>query len=66
MAAIDDLKAAIGKVSASVSAEIKAVGDKITALSDADGVSAADAEELATQLNTISDNLDAETKTLTS
>lgn len=58
---IDDLKAAVARVGASTSAEIKAVSDKLSALgSDNPDIAAA-----ITQLNTAADTLDSETATLT-
>lgn len=62
MAAIDDLKAAVARLGTSTSAEIKAVSDKLSTLGG--GASDADIEAAVTSLNSISDNLDAETATL--
>lgn len=67
MAAIDDLKTAVTNLNASVSAEIAAV---TTALQNAaagnnGSVSAADAESIVTQLQTLQATIDAETAALT-
>ncbi len=58
MTAIDDLKAAVTRLNASTSAELKAISDKLSAEDP-------DVEAAATALNSLSDKLDAETATLT-
>ena len=63
MAAIDDLKAAVARLGASTSAEIKAITDKLAGLGDS--VSAADVETAVASLNATAATLDAETQTLT-
>lgn len=67
MAAIDDLKTAVTRLQASTSAEIKAAVAAILAAQQANNgsVSAIDAEAIVAQLNSVSDTLDAETKSLT-
>lgn len=64
MAALQDLQTAVARLNSSVSAEIKAVADKLAGLGDA--VSSADVENAVAALNKASDTLDAETATLTS
>lgn len=61
MAAIDDLKTAVARLSASTSAEIKAVSDKLDSLGSNDPAIA----DAVNSLNKASDTLDAETATLT-
>jgi hypothetical protein len=63
MSALTDLQAAIARLSASTSAEIKAVSDKLSSLGDA--VTSADVEAAVTSLNATADTLDAETASLT-
>jgi len=63
MSAQDDLKAAIARLSASTSAELKAIADKLASLGDS--VTSADVESAVAAINTAADTLDAETTTLT-
>lgn len=63
MSAQDDLLAAVSRLSASTSAELKAIADKLASLGDS--VSAADVESAVTAINQAADNLDAETAALT-
>lgn len=63
MVANDDLKAAIARLSASTSAELKAIAAKLAA--QGDSVSSADVEAAVTSINAAADTLDAETATLT-
>jgi ABC-type transporter Mla subunit MlaD len=62
MSALEDLQAAVARLAASTSAEIKAVADKLASLGD--GVSSADVESAVASLNTTADTLDAEAASL--
>ena len=67
MAAIDDLKNAVATLGTSISTEIQAITDKLSALAAAneDGsVSAADAEDLVSQLTALKNTVDIETTSL--
>lgn len=68
MAAIDDLKSAVADLSASISAEVQAITDKLSAkVSPSDGsVSSADAETIVGELQALKSTVDKETQTLTS
>lgn len=63
MSANADLSAAIARLSASTSAELKAIADKLASLGDS--VSSADVEAAVASINQAADNLDAETAVLT-
>lgn len=63
MSALTDLQAAVARLAASTSAEIKAVADKLSSLGNG-GVSAADVEAAVTSLNATADTLDAEAASL--
>jgi hypothetical protein len=63
MSAQDDLKAAIARLSASTSAELKAIADKLASLGDS--VTSADVESAVAAINTAADTLDKETADLT-
>jgi ABC-type transporter Mla subunit MlaD len=62
MSALEDLQAAVARLAASTSAEIKAVSDKLASLGGS--ASDADVEAAVTQLNATADALDAEAASL--
>jgi len=62
MSALTDLQAAVARLAASTSAEIKAVSDKLASLGGS--ASDADVEAAVTQLNATADALDAEAASL--
>jgi len=62
MSALTDLQAAVARLAASTSAEIKAVSDKLASLGGS--ASDADVEAAVTQLNATADALDAEAAAL--
>jgi hypothetical protein len=59
-----DLQAAISRLGASISAEIKAVSDKLSAANTPSGVDPATVENAVASLNTLADTVDAETASL--
>lgn len=63
MSALTDLQAAVARLAASTSAEIKAVADKLSSLGNG-GVSPDDVEAAVASLNQTADTLDAETASL--
>lgn len=65
MSELDNVKAAIAALNTSLTAEIQAVSDKIGALQNAGGASAADLEDLKTQIDAATARIDAETAALT-
>jgi hypothetical protein len=64
MAAIDDLKGAVGGLGTSISNELAAIAAKLASI-PAGGTSDADVATVVTQINTLKDQVDAETATLT-
>lgn len=58
MSAQDDLNAALARLAASTSAELKAISDKLSSLGDS--VTAADVEAAVASINAVSDSLDKE------
>ncbi len=64
MSALTDLQAAVARLAASTSAELKAIADKLASI-PAGGTSDADVEAAVSAINAAADNLDAETAALT-
>lgn len=63
VSALTDLQGAVGKLSNSTSAELKAIADKLASFGDS--VSSTDVENAVAQINAVADQLDAETVVLT-
>jgi flagellar hook-associated protein FlgK len=62
MSALQDLQASVARANTSLAAELKAIADKLASFGD--DVKASDVEAAVAQINTLSDQLDAETAQL--
>lgn len=62
LAALEDLQTAVTRLNSSVSAELKAIADKLAGTGDS--VSAADVESAVAGINAVAGKLDAETAAL--
>jgi hypothetical protein len=63
MSALNDLQVSVTKLSASTSAELKAIADKLAGFGDT--VAAVDVENAVASINNVAAQLDAETAVLT-